>query len=354
MSHDLDIPDRPDAITAAWLTEALRTSIPDAEVTGVEVLDQHSGTTGRLRLGLEHAPGREGPASVFVKLPPFDEEQQKLVAATGMGRREARFYEGPAKDVPLRIPHCFFAAHGEDKTEYVMVLEDLEAAGCRFTSRVETGAAEHGQKVVEALARLHARFWEDPRFDDELSWIRPPMRGKAGAQFVASALEQFGDSSPPVFTDLCRLYIDHDDAIVELWDEGEQTLIHGDTHSGNQFVDGDQVGLYDWAVISRAPGIRDVSIYLGNSVPTEVRRAEQDAWLRAYRDVLVDEGVDAAAADVLWDRYRRGVLYAWVAATTTASMGSRWQPIEIGMLGMERATQTCADVGTVEAFRDVL
>ena len=157
-----------------------------------------------------------------------------------------------------------------------------------------------------------------------------------------------------MFTDLCRLYIDHDDAIVELWDEGEQTLIHGDTHSGNQFVDGDQVGLYDWAVISRAPGIRDVSIYLGNSVPTEVRRAEQDAWLRAYRDVLVDEGVDAAAADVLWDRYRRGVLYAWVAATTTASMGSRWQPIEIGMMGMERATQACADVGTVEAFRDVL
>jgi hypothetical protein len=354
MATDIDIPDRPEGVTAAWLTAALRTTSPDIEVTGVTVLDQHSGTTGRLRLGLEHAKGHAGPATVFVKLPPDGEAQRKLVAATDMGRKEARFYEELAAEAPLRVPACFFAAHGEERTEYVMVLEDLEAAGCRFTSRLESGADEHGRKVVEALARLHARFWEDPRFDDELAWVPPAMRGKRGAQFVQSALDQFGDDFPPVFTELCRLYIDHDDEIVELWDEGERTLVHGDTHAGNQFVDGDEVGLYDWAVISRSPGIRDIAIYLGNSCPTEVRQAQEGEWLRVYRQVLVDAGVDAPAAEVLWDRYRRLVLYAWIGATTTAAMGSRWQPIEVGMLGMTRATQACADLGTVEAFRSVL
>ena len=68
----------------------------------------------------------------------------------------------------------------------------------------------------------------------------------------------------------------------------------------------------------------------------------------------MDAGVDAPAAEVLWDRYRRLVLYAWIGATTTAAMGSRWQPIEVGMLGMTRATQACADLGTVEAYREVL
>ena len=49
-----------------------------------------------------------------------------------------------------------------------------------------------------------------------------------------------------------------------------------------------------------------------------------------------------------------GVLYAWVAATTTASMGSKWQPVEVGRMGMTRATEACADLETVEAFRDAL
>ncbi len=350
----IEIPDHPEDVTASWLTTALRPSLPDIEITGVTVLDQHSGTTGRLRLGLDHAPGHGGPASVFVKLPPDGEPQRKLVAATDMGRKEARFYEELAAGAPLRVPGCFFAAHGEERTEYVMVLEDLEAAGCTFTSRLESGATDHGRKVVEALARLHARFWEEPRFEDEFAWIPPAMRGRRGAQFVQSALDQFGDQFPPVFTDLCRLYIDHNDEIAELWDEGERTLIHGDTHAGNQFVDGDQVGLYDWAVISRSPGIRDVAIYLGNSCPTEIRQAEERTWLGAYHQALVDAGIDAPDPEVLWDRYRRLVLYAWVGATTTAAMGSCWQPIEVGMLGMTRATQTCADVGTVEAFRAVL
>ena len=351
---DIPIPDHPDAVTGAWLTKALQGSQPEVEVTGVTVLDQHSGTTGRLRLGLEYAPGPSGPETVFVKLAPDGESQRKMVAATDMGRKEARFYEELATEVPLRVPGCYYAAHGEERTEYVMVLEDLEASGCTFTSRLESGADAHGRKVVEALARLHAHFWEDPRFDDELAWVPVAMRGKRGAQFVQSALDQFGDDFPPVFTELCRLYIDHDDAIVELWDDGERTLVHGDTHAGNQFVDGDQVGLYDWAVISRSPGIRDIAIYLGNSVPTEVRQANEQDWLQAYRQVLVDAGVDAPSAEVLWDRYRRLVLYAWVGATTTAAAGSRWQPIEVGMLGMTRATQTCLDLGTIDAYRDAL
>jgi hypothetical protein len=70
--------------------------------------------------------------------------------------------------------------------------------------------------------------------------------------------------------------------------------------------------------------------------------------------VLVAAGVDAPAPEVLWQRYRMDVLYAWVAATTTASMGSRWQPIEVGMLGMARATQTCEDLDTVGALRDAI
>jgi len=341
-------------VSARWLTHALGASFPGVEVRRVEVIDQHSGTTGRLRLRLDYGPGAPGPETVFVKLPPFAEAQRRLVAATDMGRREARFYAGPAAEVPLRIPRPYHAAFGDEPTEYVMVLEDLQAAGCRLTTRLEPLGEDHGRRIVEGLGRLHATFWDDPRFAGELSWVQPAMRGAYGAKLVESARQQFAGQLPPVFSDLCRLYAEHHERIAELWDDGEQTLIHGDTHAGNQFVDGQEVGLYDWAVVSRSPGIRDVAIYLGNSCPTDLRRAEQEGWLRRYHEVLVEAGVDAAPFEVLWDRYRRTVLYAWVAATTTASMGSRWQPLEVGMLGMTRATDTCADLGTVEAIRDAL
>jgi len=350
---DLPIPDRPDAVTAEWMSAALASSFPGVDVRRIEVLAQHSGTTGRMRCRLEYASGATAPETVFVKLAPFDESQRALVAATDMGRREARFYAGPAAEVPMRIPRPYYAAHGE-RTEYIMVIEDLQASGCTFTTRLEPHAEDRGLKLVEALARLHATFWNDPRFDDELAWVQPALRGSYGAKLIDGARRQFADEFPPVFDELCRLYIEHHERIPEIWDEGEQTLIHGDTHAGNQFADRDEVGLYDWAVISRSPGIRDFSIYLGNSCPTELRRSEQERWLQAYRQVLLDAGIDAPRFDTLWTRYRRAVLYAWSAATTTASMGDKWQPIEVGRLGMTRATEACADLETVEAFREVL
>jgi aminoglycoside phosphotransferase (APT) family kinase protein len=348
------LPDRPEAITPAWLSGALAKSLPGVEVARVAVADRHSGTTGRARLRLDYASGASGPATVFVKLPPFDDVQRQLVAVTDMGRREAHFYEALAAEAPVRVPRAYFAAHGEEPTDYIMVLEDLEASGCTFPKSVDDHAQAHGRQVIEALARLHAHFWRDPRFASELAWVPRAMRGALGAQLIEMARVKFGAELPPVFTELCRLYAGHHERVCDLWDEGEPTLIHGDIHAGNQFVDGGRVGIYDWAVISRSPGIRDVGIYLCNSCPTELRRAEQGAWLRAYRQGLVEAGVDAPAPETLWLRYRRAVLYGWVAATTTAAMGDRWQPLAVGMSAMRRATQACADLETVEAFREAL
>jgi len=348
------IPDRPEAITPAWLGEAFAASLPGVEVAGVEVVDRHSGTTGRARLRVDYARGSTGPGTVFVKLPPFEADQRGLVAATDMGRREARFYAALAEETPVRVPGCYFAAWGDAPTDYICVLEDLEAAGCTFPKSVAEHAHEHGQQLIEALARLHAHFWEDERFGSELSWVPPAMRGELGARLIDQARERFAAELPPVFEELCRLYVGHHERICDLWDEGGSTLIHGDCHAGNQFVDAGQVGLYDWAVISRSPGIRDVAIFLGNSCPPELRRIEQDGWLRAYRRELVGAGVDAPDLDVLQRRLRLAVLYGWVAATATAAVGDRWQPIEVGMSAMRGATRTCAELSTLEAFREAL
>lgn len=348
------LPDRPEAITPQWLSEAFAASQPGVEVASVEVVERHSGTTGRARLRLEYASGSAGPETVFVKLPPFQEAQRGLVSATDMGRREARFYAQLAAETPLRVPLCYFAFHGDEPTDYICVLEDLEASGCSFPKSVEQHARERGGQLIEALASLHAHFWEDERFASELSWVPSAMRGALGARLIDQAREKFAPELPHVFSELCRLYIDHHERVCDLWDEGSSTLIHGDTHTGNQLVDGDRVGLYDWAVISRSPGIRDVAIFMANSCPPTVRREQEEGWIRAYREGLVKGGVDAPALDVLWRSLRLAALYGWVAASATAAMGDLWQPTEVGMSAMRDATQACAELGTLEAFREAL
>ncbi len=37
-------------------------------------------------------------------------------------------------------------------------------------------------------------------------------------------------------------------------------------------------------------------------------------------------------------------VYSWISATTTAAMGSQWQPAEVGRRAMERTTQALIDL----------
>lgn len=358
---DLPIPAAPEELTAEWLSRALAPHFPGADVREVGVLDQHAGTTGRVRLSLRYAGGARGPDSVFVKLPPFDPVQRAMVESTGMGRREARFYAELAETMPVRVPRPYHAAWDDEGGRYVMLMEDLAASGCRFPGADDGDAAARARRVVAGHAAIHARFWESERFEQDLSWVEPPMRHEIGARLVAHSLTLFAGEMAPAFREIGRIYVDHHDAVCDLWEEGERTLIHGDSHLGNLFEDPGpgggaepEIGFLDWAVLSRSPGIRDVAYYLSNSTPTPLRRAEEGALLSHYRETLEAAGAPAPSEDALWRRYRLHVAYSWVAAATTSAMGEAWQPREIALASLARATAAVDELGTVELFRDAL
>jgi thiamine kinase-like enzyme len=175
----------------------------------------------------------------------------------------------------------------------------------------------------------------------------------AAAHFARMPVEVFGGSMPPVFTEVGTLYADRVGDVLDLWDEGERTLIHGDPHAGNLFDDGEQAGFFDWAMFSHSPGLRDVAYFLACSVPTEVRRAEEAGLLTRYRETLASLGVEVDAAEA--DRqYRMFAVFAWVSMATTAVMGSRWQTTDYGLAAMERATASVGDLGSVDLLRDLL
>jgi len=347
---DIPLPIEVEDLTPDWFSLAL-----GRPVTRVEVTDRHSGTTGRACIALE---GERVPETVFVKLPPFDTAQRRFVDDVGMGITEARFYRDLATEVPLRVPGVFFAGYeaGADGDRYVMVLEDLAASGCRFPSPADDDIAARALDITEQLAPFHARYWESDRFrDGDLAWVAPKGtgRGDGGATFVQTALDRLADRLPDGFVALAELYVAHSRDIVRMYGEGARTLVHGDSHLGNLFVDGDRTGFLDWAMLGHAPGMRDLTYVLTNSVPTEVRRASERALVARYCELLAVHGVEFPFADA-WEQYRLFSVYSWVAATCTAAMGSKWQPEHVGLGGTARATVAAMDLDALGLLHERL
>jgi hypothetical protein len=335
----MPLPLEVDELTPAFMSWAL-----DTEVATVAVLDRHSGTTGRARLALSGA--RDVPPTVFVKLAPFGESQRKFVNNVGMGVTEARFYRDIAAETGLRVPKVWFADHeGDDR--YIMVLEDLEAAGCRFPGPDDDDIEFRARDIVAELAPFHARYWQSERFagDGDLAWIAPKgtASGDGGAPLVQMALDNLADRLPDGFRPLAELYVARAPDVLALYRDGARTLVHGDDHMGNLFVDGTRTGFLDWAVISYAPGMRDVAYVMCNSVPAEIRRAIERELVADYCARLASLGVTLDANEA-WDQYRLFAVYSWVAAACTAAMGSKWQPEHIGLGGTARATVAAVDL----------
>jgi hypothetical protein len=106
-------------------------------------------------------------------------------------------------------------------------------------------------------------------------------------------------------------------------------------------------------VACRAPGVRDVSYFLCNSIPVETRRNEQDSLLARYRAALADSAW-ALDADTVDRQYRLFAVYSWVAAVSTAAMGTRWQPVEVTRPALLSTTAAIDDLDVVGLLNERL
>jgi hypothetical protein len=65
------------------------------------VLDEHHGTAGRVRIGIDVRPGLDLPDTLFVKLTPRSAVQRLMMQVFALGRREVLFYSAVASDAPV-------------------------------------------------------------------------------------------------------------------------------------------------------------------------------------------------------------------------------------------------------------
>jgi hypothetical protein len=301
-------------LDAGWFTKVLRdgghTEAAVSEVA-LEPMPFKGAVADMARVRLEYdGSGRPGPATVVAKIRGTSEVQVGMDAAMALYEREARFYSCFAGVVPVGTPRCY---HVGDGTGTPLLLEDL--GDLRIGDQMQGLTPADAERLIDALADQHARFWESPALEQD--WIVSPAEGVfAGmiVQLVSSGVDalraRYRDRAPTPLLDAIALAARRWGEVLQRCAEGPRTLVHNDCRLDNIFFrpDGDPV-FVDWQVVARTRGTQDVGNLLAGSMDIEDLRAHWEPLLRRYHERLRAGGV----RDYEWGdcvrHYRQNILY---------------------------------------------
>jgi hypothetical protein len=332
--------------TVADLDAKSLSHIMGRTVTSVAVIGGDAGTTSRARLALT---GGDVPATVFVKMP-GETLATRLMGEMGrLAETETRFYSQLAPEL-TGVPESHGSAFDPLTGRFVLVLEDLAVDKCDFPDTLHPLDKDHARLIVELLARVHATFWDRvPRWlysasADTASLLTGPLL-KTSARRIAHKTD--------IPVEKGRFIDDNYRSVARLIDAPPHTVMHGDAHPGNVYFRNGAAGLLDWQAVRRGHPSRELAYTLVTGMTTVDRQASERELLDDYRRVLASAGGPDLDGDELWDRYRQGALYAYVAALITAGIGGM-QAENIAMEGLRRSVAALDDLDTVSLLEKSL
>lgn len=299
------------------------------------------------------------PDTLFAKLPPSDETQRELVRMSGMAMRETGFYRDMADQITMRVPQPYVSEYDESTGDFLILIEDLVDAGCQFLSWDESFSPTAAKRAVEDLADLHLTHFTSERLQEKTSWVGPQVRVKEyGAGMLESALEHCRAGLSDEYAKIARLYIDHHDAVHDVWEEGAWSIIHGDVHWGNLFVDDGRIGFLDWGLIMYMPGMRDVSYFLCLGLDVKTRRIYERDLIAVYIDRIKNGGGPVLTAHEAWELHRLHAAYT-VPASAPASVYDLIKDefdIDPNFVAefLRRATAAITDLDAYAALRGII
>ena len=350
------IPTTADDLTPAWLTAALAPRYPGVAVAAVEIVEQHELTNAHARIRVTYDEPAGAPAAMFCKVAPLDPSRRDAIIASHMGVREARFYAELAPALAMRVPDAHVAVTDDDDL-FVLLLEDLRDSGCAVSDGTWGIPPDAAADALADLAELHARY-EDPAVRASVvPWatVSKPSLGYA-APMLRYGIDHHRDRLTDAFVAITEMYLTRHDELQALWHEGPHTLIHGDPHIGNLFLDAGRVGFLDWGIINVNTPMRDVGYFLTMAMQVEDRRAHERDLLRHYLDVRAGFGASPMSFDDAWFAHRVHAAYNVPAScqvvTFPANASPRRQVFADAFLA--RAQASIDDLESVDAVRSAM
>lgn len=263
----------------------------------------------RLHLGYDRDEAG-APASAVVKVPSGEAAYRRIGDRYHAYEREIRFYGDVAPHAPLRLPRCFYRGMDPPAGAYLLVLEDLGALTAGDQVRGLT--PNQAQAAVEAIARLHARWWQ-ARALHALDWM--PRRNLDPARYRQCwprFLQAVGPRLPAPAVALGEKVGHHLEGLLRALEEPPHTVAHADFRADNLLFDAptrpDPVVVVDWQLAVRGRGVLDVARLLCGSLSPGVRAACETAVVRRWHQTLEAGGVRGYSLGPAHEDYRLGAL----------------------------------------------
>jgi Ser/Thr protein kinase RdoA (MazF antagonist) len=161
-------------------------------------------------------------------------------------------------------------------------MEDLAPRSPHINSMMDDDDVSIAKAVLDTLAKLHARFWMSPRFQNDLAWVQTQVEGPletlfdgfvrehivkelAREKFKREFAQELGATAAELYAGM--------KAVKRHQARLPQTLLHGDAHFGNTYVLPDGTGgLLDWQVSARGFLMHDVGYLIPTALSVESRR----------------------------------------------------------------------------------
>jgi len=344
----------PQHLTPDWLTAILQQAGHDVCVRSCRSESVGTGQMARnerIFLDYEGAAGT-APATIVGKFPSPDPES-RASGARGGYRAEVRFYTELAKQLSIRVPHCFYGALSEDGSSFTLLLEDMAPAV--QGDQIAGATDDQIEAAVTNLAGLHAPLWQDPKLD-EVDWAPlgldvdfAPLLEMAVQTFIERYCERLSGETQQVLRGFA--------AGFQGWAESEpaeRTLVHGDYRLDNQLFGTSSgrvdVTTVDWQTISTGNGGRDLAYMLGNACQPEQRRKSEARMLEAYRRAMTALGVELSLDRVYRD-YRHGSFQGpFITVLGALAVGQTDRGDDMFMAMAERCAAQIRDLEVLALF----
>jgi hypothetical protein len=302
MATKIRLPRSPEEISAAWLEQSLQDHIPGARIHSARLDDTWQGTATKYRVAIEAndvARAAGLPDSLVVK----GRFQPDLQIIEEVYAAEVMFYRDLQPRLGIHTPRAFHAESDHEAGQHLVVLEDLNCRNVHFCRVVDPISHAQTAAFLDNMAKYHAIFWNSPElepggaFGHLFFWdaISPGPEGAHGRK----QLENFdfytqlprGIGLPRRFRDRDRMAA----AIAKLNEfgrQGDMTLLHGDHHLGNLYIDAEgNPGVLDWQSPAKGHWSHDLTYFLISAMDIEDRKRGDKALIAYYLSRLAYYGV---------------------------------------------------------------
>jgi hypothetical protein len=322
------IPTTPADLTLDWLTETLRAAkTTPAQITSVQLArigeDEAFTGGGLYRITLTYdRPDEAAPQTLVAKFSPHDTATRTLMRQANA--REVDFYQSQAQESTRPAPRCYHADFNPETGASILLMEDL--SGYRSVPFIKGCGPADAKKVIEALAALHAKWWDAPALAplSGASMLNEYPFDQIWPQYLDKVkIFLQGTEIPSLFLNLGNFIAQNQTQVfTQLFETAPITRLHRDVQADNVMFQksAGRTGaiLFDWQFAGKGRGPYDVGYFLISSVTPAQRRNMERGLVAHYHAELLRLGVTEYSLAQCWANYLQSVagkIYITVAAT---------------------------------------